>query len=316
MTLFTLVLGSILTMVPVALECQVLLRSDAGSEVDALAFSPDGHWLAVPRLDRVELWDLVSETLHSSWSSEGGGSSAAFSADSRYFAVADDGYGVTVWDIKNLKTPFRPIREQQKVINSVRFSPSGNLLAAGGDGGSLWLVNFTDKKKIRIPTQQITITALDFSPDGRFLATAGLKNIKIWSMPVTSSSVPLTIDSGWISALSFSASGDLLAAVGENATIRVWNSKGWKVIKELKSAKLSLVLTFFNHCDCLIGEDEQNVLTVWNTTTWEKLSPPFRAHRPFQLNSGDTVLAGQDDDFNVELFRVSKMQIPCDWPNP
>jgi len=120
-------------------------RATAG----AVAFSPDGRWVALAGLEEVVLWDVEQQDTarrlglpHTRWLFNAPGpTSLAFSPDGRRLAAG--GWGVVVWDLQD---PFRPVSASKPVwVSSVAFSADGTTLAAGDmDGG-------VDRFELRTP---------------------------------------------------------------------------------------------------------------------------------------------------------------------
>lgn len=123
--------------------------------VTALAFSPDGKWLAVRRDDgAVAVWDTVSRRSVSEMPGAGYYRALAFSPQGNLLAWGNQDAGgkpvITLWDPNARKqTGCIPLSE---VPVSLSFSPDGRILATAGSDGTntLWevtsqsvLTNFT-----------------------------------------------------------------------------------------------------------------------------------------------------------------------------
>jgi WD40 repeat protein len=106
----------------------------------AVAFSPDGRWVAIAGTEAVVLWDVKRQDTprrlglpDARWLSDAPGpTSLAFSPDGRRLAAG--GWGVAVWDLQD---PLHPVSAPKPVwVSSVAFSADGATLAAGDlDGG-------------------------------------------------------------------------------------------------------------------------------------------------------------------------------------
>jgi WD40 repeat protein len=138
----------------------------------ALAFSPDGRWLAyVLNATSVQLLDLQEDRLgpllrgHTKqvWD-------AAFSPDGKTLAaVADD--AVRLWDAASgAPQQTWPRSTQRPVDSKIRFSPDGSLLAVGADDGiQVWDVG---SRRLRFERATPAAGLLDFSRDGTRLVSA------------------------------------------------------------------------------------------------------------------------------------------------
>jgi WD40 repeat protein len=150
----------------------------------AVAFSPDGRWLAaaIRQNGRSEtmLWDLAAgrEKMRLPSSLNTFVNEMIFSPDSRWLAAAGQGeslpssYAIAVWEVPNGK--LRHLLEGHKTqSHSVSFSSDGRMLATGGYDGTLFLWELASgRKRHQFVGHESSIYSLAFSPDGRLLAAA------------------------------------------------------------------------------------------------------------------------------------------------
>jgi WD40 repeat protein len=111
-------------------------RATAG----AVAFSPDGRWVAIAGIEEVVLWDVERQDTarrlglpNTRWFFNGPGpTSLAFSPDGHRLAAG--GWGVAVWDMQD---PLHPMFASKPVwVSSVAFGADGATVAGGdSDGG-------------------------------------------------------------------------------------------------------------------------------------------------------------------------------------
>ena len=231
--------------------------------VDALAFSPDGSWLAVA-VDRrdgvgtVDLWpmdgnpdcwgrwneigfegcpQLIELTGH-----EGRISSLAFSPDEQWLASGSYDKTVRVWNMNATEPEAEPItlRGHEQAVDSVSFSPDGH-----------WLVTSAEFEKSRLwevqalaATPAATISPGLFSaqiaassPDGRWLAVAsglieGARNrdsaVLLWDTRVVAQNtgadpIALTGHSAGVDAVVFSPDNRWLATAAGDNAARLWD---------------------------------------------------------------------------------------------
>jgi WD40 repeat protein len=124
----------------------LLARPDApaGGATGERVMSPDGKWLAIDGEDTiVRVLDLSSDDpMRSPIELVGHGGKAVFhtfSRDSRWLATGAADHTICIWDLKQLPTGGRPVR--QTVQPTVRFSTEGvdpACLRFGVEPGQLW----------------------------------------------------------------------------------------------------------------------------------------------------------------------------------
>jgi WD40 repeat protein len=183
-------------------EPRILASGSAGSTGESrprLAFSADGHALAVARGSQITIWDVNAK----------GGATAG---------------------------PEQTL-DAQPTIRALRFSPDGAVLAAGGCEATtksgcrtpalrLWEMPTGSPLTITasLPALHTDPSALAFSTDGHTLATGYTDGeIQLWSWPTLVSLGPaLPGSQSQVTGLAFSPDGFTLASTSNDGTVRLW----------------------------------------------------------------------------------------------
>lgn len=157
----------------------ILILPDAadGCSIEALAFHPNGHLLAVSGIDwlatsgsdgRVAVWDVDLRRRTALLS--GGASSLAFHPAGTRLAVASLALSVRVWDVASGERLAELIGHLD-AVNCVAYSPDGRWLASGSDDHTVRLWDAENGQEVAVAALDSQVKMLAFSPDGRFLYT-------------------------------------------------------------------------------------------------------------------------------------------------
>jgi WD40 repeat protein len=166
----------------------------------ALAYSPDGRWLAGADADRktVVLRDARTHAVavrfsgHEDWVN-----GAAFSPDSRRLATCSADRTVRLWQIDPLPSPSPPGDEGEGMVRECQV-----------------LRGHTDE-----------VFALAFHPDGTRLATAGGdRAILLWDLARGEEVARLQGHTSYVWSLAFSPDGATLASGSGDFTVRLWDT--------------------------------------------------------------------------------------------
>jgi WD40 repeat protein len=162
-----------------------------GQFVLAVAYHPDGHYLAAACQDRsVRVWDISSHRVQILPGHEGEVTSVAFRPDGQSLASSCEAGLVILWNVKDpneVKLQQR-IRAHRDMVNSVAFSPDGRCLATASADRTVKLWDATTGGLLAMfQARQGEVFAVAFHPGGQRLASAGTEGtVKIWDLPAPS----------------------------------------------------------------------------------------------------------------------------------
>lgn len=164
----------------------LLNRLESGSEgVTSVAFSSDGNMLASGHEDAVRLWRVTDGALLNTL--EGHTSevlSLAFSPDGSMLATSDQEGIVRLWRVSDgvLIHDVEQSSEDQNWVNSLSFTPDGEVLSGCGKFIFLWGVSEGNFLK-ELGWSESSISCMALSSDGTLLVTGSFDStIQIWGV--------------------------------------------------------------------------------------------------------------------------------------
>ncbi len=208
-------------------EARGWVEMKQGDEVNAVAFSPDGRYLATASAEgTVALWQVSTGTmLKTLVGHKAAVLSVAFSPDGRYLATGSDDRTAALWDARTGRR-LKTIEGHGGDVYSVAFSPDGRSLATGSDSNTaaLWDLS-TGMRHRTFRGHTRDVKAVAFSPDGRLLATGSDDNTAtLWNV---STGVKLRTLRGHrraVRAVAFSPGGRYVATGSYDETFALWDA--------------------------------------------------------------------------------------------
>lgn len=213
----------------------------SGEPLTSLCFSPDGNmiiagdsrgyitqWQRVIDLSDHAIQKATWQITHSSPTHMGAVTSICYSPNNRFFVSAAVD--------KSVKLQYRDGRlldlfEGEDSVNVVRFSPSGDYIAAACANGQLLLwrtdVDIPELTRyIRLNAHNEPATGLDFSPDGKFIVSTGQDfTVRVWQLENDFQST-LVGHSEPVMGVDVSPDGQTIASGGIDRTVKLWHVNG------------------------------------------------------------------------------------------
>ncbi|MGB3510567.1 MAG: caspase family protein [Microcoleaceae cyanobacterium] len=123
----------------------------------------------------------------------------------------------------------RTLAEHQQPVNSVNFSPDGELIASGSDDGTIKLWTSSGDEVSTLKGHGGAVYSVTFSPNGKILASASDDGtVKLWSRNGKQITT-ITGHQGPVNSVSFSPDGQAIASAGVDGTIKLWNLQGREI---------------------------------------------------------------------------------------
>jgi WD40 repeat protein len=261
--------------------------------VNHVAFSPDGHTLAIThRNGSVWLADLRVTGHHGETlgGARGPGrpspvDAVAYSPDGQTVAGGSKDGTVRLWDARTHRLLGKPLPGHAGPVSAVSFSRDGRTVAVAEPRlVTLWDVRTRREVGEPLGAWKAKIRSVAFSPDGRTLAVAGA-GVHLVDLDTHRELAVLGRRFGAANDVAFSPDGRTLASSTEDGTVRLWGVR--------RRVPVGQPLRF----------DPGNVRGL--QTLAIAFSPDGRTLAGIREGEGETLLAHWDLATHVELAEVS-----------
>ena len=280
-----------------------------------LAFSQDGKLLIASSPSRLFFWRPDGRPLEIIPKAGGDGflTSLSLRSDGRLLATASDNGRVRLWRLGLTDGQLQPppvnqkpleLGQSNKPLLSLRFSPDGKFLAAGGEQAAIqiWQPDLPQAQPVNLQPHEGTITSLDFDPKGRLLASGArstlggqiddIATLSLWDVAPLSQAEPAKrlqklAGLGNITSVRFSPDGKFLAtAVEADNSILLWQLSGsgqtakLTKLKTLKGHRAPVLQLAYSHTPdgyLLASASKDGTVKLW-TKAGEPITT-FRKHR-------------------------------------
>jgi WD40 repeat protein len=215
---------------------QVVATLPSDAPLHALAFSPDGKWIAGSVNQKVRLWDAAGNVV-ATWEDgpEEPITTFAFSPDSKLLATGSEhGLAVWIWRVADGE-PILIIPDALNgcSIESLAFLPDSNQLAVGGldrmatapNDGAVCIWNLSERAEVSAFFDGATAVAVH--PSGDVVASTTTDHtICLWDLAGKHLAQELVGHDGPVTCLAYSPDGNWLATGSDDQTLRLWDARG------------------------------------------------------------------------------------------
>lgn len=305
---------------------------DYPSEVQSLAFSPDGKVLAAGHYNGggTRLWDLTGELREEvAWLDGGTTRTVAFSPDGKRLVSVGSKAQLVLWDVAGKQSKHRSeLAGHSGAVAGAAFAPDGKTLVSGGEDGTVRLWDLTGaepKPKLPVTGHDDEVRAAVVAPDGRTLVTSSHDaTLRIWDLggPQPKPRVTFSDGTAHATSLAFVPDGKELISGHADHTLRVWDVSGERprLLKKLGESQgradeiWGLAVSPDGKTAATSGR--RHSLGLWDLTTdgAKEASPPKsprRYHGALAYSpDGKTVASGNTDDGTLRLWNVLDPKSP------
>lgn len=212
--------------------------------ITAVAFTPDGSEILASGYHELTRWDAKTGTLSGRVPLPVQRVQAiAVDANTGRIAVAGGTPGVSgqlllvdaaldlgPGDAAGNTPPLRTLEKTADLMLSVRFSPDGKVLAAGGSDGGLRVYDLTNGKLLwKAEPHADWLTDVAFSPDGALLVTASRdKSCRVFEVKTGLAEASYQDHPEPVFAVAFAADGKTVFSGGRDRKLHMWSAADGK----------------------------------------------------------------------------------------
>jgi WD40 repeat protein len=168
-----------------------------GGSINAVAISPDDHWMVCNDGSSVLLWDLTAKEPSTNWvelpGHEGKINAIAISPNGHWLVTGSDDKTARLWDLTARNPSMVVLRGHEDAVTSVAISPDNNRLATCGfdETTRLWDLSAKDPlaNSVVLRGQQGVVRAVAFSRDSHWLVTGSGHIALLWDVSAKDPSV-------------------------------------------------------------------------------------------------------------------------------
>ncbi|RKU22530.1 hypothetical protein C6500_03245 [Candidatus Poribacteria bacterium] len=201
--------------------------------------------------------------------------SVAFSPVDNSLVASAGGHDVIkLWDLR--ENTVKTLTGHKDKVNSVVFSPDGELLVSGSEDGTLKIWDVSQWQNIETH-EPITVRMLfpihmvTFHPDGQLLATSG-RHAMLLNVNNRTEMATLRHDN-WVWTLDFSRDGRYLATDdGAGTTVKVWNIQQRQIATILEGHTSDINFVKFSPGGRTLATSSwDGEVRLWSVSNWELL---------------------------------------------
>lgn len=279
--------------------------------VQALAYAPDGKWLAVA-LDNgtINILDVLTRqeirTLRGHTEKV---VAIAIAPDGEIIASASWDGTVRLWDTATGEL-INTLAAHKAPVFSLAYSPNGEYLASGDSQGIVHLWDGEGRWRAQLEPKSNIVAALAFSPDSQRLATANGDNVvKVYDLAKRAVVMTIPHDTP-VLTIAYSRDRKFLVTGSQDSSeVKLWDATNGRELRTFKGHHGSIWSTAFSpNGKILATSGDDGVAKLWNLETGEELAT-LRGHAllvdGLAFSPDGNTLATGSWDKQVKLWHVT-----------
>jgi WD40 repeat protein len=242
-----------------------VLRGPVG-DVNGLAFSRDGRFLAAAGSEHAVLWDARTKKIVRILPvGDHGAARVSFSPDGRTFAIGQSNGVDAIYDLRTGRQTGQLIGTGS--TDDLDFSPDAKLLVSASLTGKATLWNVARRSSVAELAGAVAAFAVRFSPNGRLVAVGDSSGkVVLWN-PATGrrAGEPLVGHGGGVNSIDFDRDGGMLVTSSADGKLRLWDVVTRTLIgAPLAGGNTGGSVHFFPDGKHVLGVFGSGVAIVWN----------------------------------------------------
>ncbi|OKH18979.1 hypothetical protein NIES593_21485 [Hydrococcus rivularis NIES-593] len=246
-------------------------------DISAIAFSPNGKFLATVSLDKTVRVLAIEETKSEEVGCkehQDGVVAVQFSPDGTKFATAslDSTVGLGKINSNGSISSFKRLQQNNNSFPAVAiaFSPDAKYLATASADGTVQVWDAKQAKEIALLKPKIYVKNISFSRDGKYLATASLNDkVRVWEWQAHSyDQKTISLPAENVTDVAFSPMDEnYLSVASADGTVRIWDMTKNEEVACLKDKAYVMAISFSPDGRYLAAVSLNNEARIWE---WKK----------------------------------------------
>ncbi|MBX9253028.1 CHAT domain-containing protein [Desmonostoc muscorum CCALA 125] len=224
-------------------------------------FSPDGKTIATTSKNEVKIWNLKKGQQIDSFSEyKNLVRSISFSPEGKIIIIGYFDGTVILWNIDNDESKI--FKKHTGQVNMITFSPIGTMFATASSDKTvkLWDLNGNIQYYKEYDSSTYYVS---FSHDGKVIAISNINEIELWN-PYNNYQQTLQINNeDYITNLSFFADSQMLCAIDNKQTIKLWRIDNGELLQNIEANGISSAALSRDMSAIAIADSEKNKISLW-----------------------------------------------------